>query len=299
MGHNPTCSICLERFKELTGISACPCGHTFHQCCLRRWMRTCQSQRRPCNCPVCAKSFKNIPATGIIKSLYFNGDTQSSENQAQSEIWELRAEIRDLRDQLASSGAPTNNTSEENSAQVAGLEAVIQNLKSQLAISEGLLKTAKEEKQALEKRRVKEVSAALASREDVIESLHDQLGSAKAKYMSLETCVSPDGNQWRSASSSPGSGVDFSRHNTHSQQALNTFPAPQPPWLMMPPWLSQMPPPRLPPMPPPRLPPMPPPRLPPMPPPRLPPMPPPPPPPLPGPMMFSVTPQSFQQWFQS
>ena len=189
-------------------------------------MRTCQSQRRPCNCPVCAKSFKNIPATGIIKSLYFNGDTQSSENQAQSEIWELRAEIRDLRDQLASSGAPTN-TGEENIAQVAGLEAVIQNLKSQLAISEGLLKTAKEEKQALEKRRVEEVSAALASREDVIKSLHDQLGSAKAWSARLETCLSSNGNQWRSASSSPGDRVDFSNHNAHSQQPSNIFPVTQ------------------------------------------------------------------------
>ena len=101
---------------------------------------------------------------------------------------------------------------------------MIQNLKSQLAISEGLLKTAKEEKHALEKRHVEEVSAAVASREAVIESLRGQLSGAKAQYMSLETCVSPDGNQWRSASSSPGDRVDFSSHNAHSQQASNIFP---------------------------------------------------------------------------
>ncbi|KAG6538124.1 hypothetical protein ZIOFF_003235 [Zingiber officinale] len=42
-----SCSICLEDFKVMTQALAMPCGHLFHEGCLKEWLR------RRNSCPLC------------------------------------------------------------------------------------------------------------------------------------------------------------------------------------------------------------------------------------------------------
>ena len=55
----PACPICLESFDpELSDVfSCCPCGHTFHRGCIRRWQRMPKKNkvlfRGFFTCPVC------------------------------------------------------------------------------------------------------------------------------------------------------------------------------------------------------------------------------------------------------
>ena len=58
MGRVPCCSICMEVLKNFTDISAGPCGHTFHQLCLKGWMDKCESRHQPPACPHCMKRFE-------------------------------------------------------------------------------------------------------------------------------------------------------------------------------------------------------------------------------------------------
>ena len=105
MGRVPCCSICMEVLKDFTDISAGPCGHTFHQLCLKGWMDKCESRHQPPACPHCMKRFECQPATGIIDCLYFALESEDDSHVQQKrpkeklseEVASREAEIRRLR----------------------------------------------------------------------------------------------------------------------------------------------------------------------------------------------------------
>ncbi|XP_041377219.1 E3 ubiquitin-protein ligase TRAIP-like [Gigantopelta aegis] len=77
------CCICADQFEndDNINIAAVPCGHTFHEVCVMRWLRTSNS------CPQC-RTFIN--QSQVIKKLYFDAgdepvtdgnDTAKLENQ--------------------------------------------------------------------------------------------------------------------------------------------------------------------------------------------------------------------------
>ena len=57
------CSICTELFDNSSDITALPCGHTFHDDCVGRWLRQSMT------CPQCRIRCQH---NKIIKRLYFS-----------------------------------------------------------------------------------------------------------------------------------------------------------------------------------------------------------------------------------
>lgn len=67
----PVCVICTEIFVVNSHISACTCGHIFHEECLFRWFSTSQK-----SCPQCRAKLKE---SEVIKRLFLTeSDTLSS-----------------------------------------------------------------------------------------------------------------------------------------------------------------------------------------------------------------------------
>lgn len=46
-----TCAICIDGFKEQELIMKLPCGHIYHRCCLKGWMK------KSTECPLCRHHF--------------------------------------------------------------------------------------------------------------------------------------------------------------------------------------------------------------------------------------------------
>uniref|UniRef100_A0A0K0ESH5 RING-type domain-containing protein n=1 Tax=Strongyloides stercoralis TaxID=6248 RepID=A0A0K0ESH5_STRER len=61
MFQNFQCTICTGDFTHDT-ICACPCGHTFHEKCVKKWLQ------HQTNCPICRKKC----TTAMLTSLFFN-----------------------------------------------------------------------------------------------------------------------------------------------------------------------------------------------------------------------------------
>ena len=77
----PNCPICFDSFVDLTDISACACGHTFHYDCIVNWGKKCQEEAQPSLCPSCKTRFEINSPRGIIKKLYFSFDLNRSKEQ--------------------------------------------------------------------------------------------------------------------------------------------------------------------------------------------------------------------------
>ena len=112
------CVICTDIFLINSQISACNCGHIFHEDCLSRWLKVGQQT----NCPQCRAKVKEA---NIIKRLYltesdsvrsstqslcsanFLADGENSEAIKQkyedliNKIQELKADLKDRDDTLA------------------------------------------------------------------------------------------------------------------------------------------------------------------------------------------------------
>ncbi|KAG1673994.1 E3 ubiquitin-protein ligase TRAIP [Nymphon striatum] len=61
------CSICFDHFESSSNIAATPCGHTFHDVCLFRWLNS--SSSRTSNCPKCR--FR-LERKDCVQKLYFD-----------------------------------------------------------------------------------------------------------------------------------------------------------------------------------------------------------------------------------
>ncbi|NXC49344.1 TRAIP ligase, partial [Penelope pileata] len=59
------CAICSDFFDNVSDVAAVPCGHTFHQACLSRWLDTAPSR----TCPQCRIQ---VSRRNIINKLFFN-----------------------------------------------------------------------------------------------------------------------------------------------------------------------------------------------------------------------------------
>jgi hypothetical protein len=112
------CVICTDLFLVNSQISACQCGHLFHEDCLSRWLKSGQQA----NCPQCRAKVKE---STVIKRLYLteaNGDisltqalcstslldgVQNSEaisakyEELIAKIQDLKADIKDKADTVA------------------------------------------------------------------------------------------------------------------------------------------------------------------------------------------------------
>ncbi len=78
------CVICTELFLINSQISACNCGHIFHEECLSRWLKIGQQT----NCPQCRAKVKE---STVIKRLYLtesNGDISSTQALCSTSILE-------------------------------------------------------------------------------------------------------------------------------------------------------------------------------------------------------------------
>lgn len=65
------CVICTELFVINSHISACSCGHIFHEECIFRWIKTSKQT----SCPQCRAKLKE---SEIIKRLYLTESTDST-----------------------------------------------------------------------------------------------------------------------------------------------------------------------------------------------------------------------------
>lgn len=84
------CSICYECFKcdipESAVASATPCGHIYHQHCLRRWLdETCGASN---TCPDC----RNPIRVDQTKRIYFNYTFDDEITKRDAELEQLGAE---------------------------------------------------------------------------------------------------------------------------------------------------------------------------------------------------------------
>ncbi|XP_013379845.1 E3 ubiquitin-protein ligase TRAIP [Lingula anatina] len=104
------CSICAEQFDREADVSAVPCGHTFHDHCLMRWMEQSNT------CPQCRL---NVNRRSVIHKLFFDLAEDEGDNcdvgkvkneldtvrlvvkQKEREKNELFEELKALQKQLA------------------------------------------------------------------------------------------------------------------------------------------------------------------------------------------------------
>lgn len=76
----PICVICTDIFVINSHISACNCGHLFHEECLSKWIKSTNSNHQ--TCPQCRAKISN---STIIKRLYLTeADLSSSQLSATS-----------------------------------------------------------------------------------------------------------------------------------------------------------------------------------------------------------------------
>ncbi|KAG1677508.1 E3 ubiquitin-protein ligase TRAIP [Nymphon striatum] len=85
------CIICSDHFESSSNIAATPCGHTFHDVCLFRWLTQRSSST---NCPKCRFKLKR---NDCIQKLYFDVSAdQSFEHDEQEDCFALKNKIADL-----------------------------------------------------------------------------------------------------------------------------------------------------------------------------------------------------------
>lgn len=74
----PVCVICTEIFVINSHISACCCGHIFHEECLFRWFKASQQ-----SCPQCRAKVKE---SEVVKRLYLTETDNTSSTQSFSAV---------------------------------------------------------------------------------------------------------------------------------------------------------------------------------------------------------------------
>jgi len=74
--------VCTDQLTNDDVLSACPCGHIFHERCLSQWITQCR------NAPVCPMCRAKASRKNIIKKLYFNAANTSilSQDEIGSEL---------------------------------------------------------------------------------------------------------------------------------------------------------------------------------------------------------------------
>ncbi|XP_066296638.1 E3 ubiquitin-protein ligase TRAIP-like [Branchiostoma lanceolatum] len=70
------CTICTDLFTDDNPISATPCGHTFHEACLTRWLGTPNGN----SCPQCRT---RVTARSVISKLFFDQPDEEVEDPSQ------------------------------------------------------------------------------------------------------------------------------------------------------------------------------------------------------------------------
>lgn len=76
----PLCVICTEVFVINSQITACNCGHIFHEECIFRWLKSSQK-----NCPQCRAK---VTESTVIKRLFLT-ESESSSNFSTQAIQNL------------------------------------------------------------------------------------------------------------------------------------------------------------------------------------------------------------------
>jgi hypothetical protein len=91
------CTVCTDQLTNEDHISACPCGHTFHQNCLQQWITQCRNQ------PVCPFCRAKAPRKSVIQQLFFNAPNTSisSQDSPSSALSKMRNQVSTLQTQVA------------------------------------------------------------------------------------------------------------------------------------------------------------------------------------------------------
>ncbi|XP_038076840.1 E3 ubiquitin-protein ligase TRAIP-like [Patiria miniata] len=130
---NACCTICHDHFEGDVVVSACPCGHTFHEDCLLKWLSTSLT------CPQCRQR-----ATGrtVIK-LFFEAGSDTSEDDPSK----LKNELSALQAELKKRDSTKKNLAQENerhSNTIRGLNKkvkdLLHNLQAEQTTSDALKK---------------------------------------------------------------------------------------------------------------------------------------------------------------
>ena len=74
MSQEPSCSVCLEQYMRDINppMNRNPCGHTFCQPCITRWMRTSRS------CPECRGPITNTVLNRSLLDMIENNSQNSN-----------------------------------------------------------------------------------------------------------------------------------------------------------------------------------------------------------------------------
>lgn len=97
------CIICMESLEADSHMSACPCGHVFHEDCLFRWLSSDQQ-----TCPQCRA---HVEESSVIKRLFFAKSNEPVQQysdelpkiceQLSAQVDELSAECKQKEQNLA------------------------------------------------------------------------------------------------------------------------------------------------------------------------------------------------------
>ena len=82
-----TCAVCCEEFQDMDAYRQTPCGHGYHDACLREWVvkQATEHGKMP-RCPVCCASIKPVvPITGCEKKV--SRTASSSGEQQANDFW--------------------------------------------------------------------------------------------------------------------------------------------------------------------------------------------------------------------
>ncbi|VDL60861.1 unnamed protein product [Hymenolepis diminuta] len=95
------CPICQERLNSSYGvnISSLPCGHVFHEDCIRRWLK-CRPSCPHCRCQTNSMQLLKLFFNYVYSDISFSGDVSNSPTDLLEQNQNLRMEIFSYKDRI-------------------------------------------------------------------------------------------------------------------------------------------------------------------------------------------------------
>ena len=141
------CCICSDLFDDDTTISALQCGHTFHEECIKKWLKTSNT------CPSCRDAVEHGK---IIKKLFFDkGDEEvvdqskltNENNHLKVKLKEKELVLEELEDKKKTLENKLKNLQKSRKEE----ETMVSSLKAQLQYYQAQQKSLEVEKEEFKK----------------------------------------------------------------------------------------------------------------------------------------------------
>ncbi|XP_067659034.1 E3 ubiquitin-protein ligase TRAIP-like [Haliotis asinina] len=192
------CCICADLFEndDNINIAAVPCGHTFHEECVMKWVESSNS------CPQCRKY---VNKKQVIRKLYFDAGDEPNEKEKdpdklQNELMTLRSKLKQ-RDREKAELESSKDLLRKNVRDIEESKSAIQkllkqeegtssSLRKQLAYFESQQKALKTERESYKRAQAKlaamqHVEGLLSGCESDAESILEQYGEGKSASRQL------------------------------------------------------------------------------------------------------------------